>query len=284
MSREQSIYELAVSMPANQDLDNDTNQHFVDFLSAKLQSYSNYTAVWSDSLFQQFYKDSLEKKDIVTAAKEAKNYINYFISDFIKNAAPCLNYIKTTGVRCTYKECQIILENIFSIEKALESIASLSQFGELSIAGEGVYKSIYKVFQDIYLSDFYINLQKRLCSIEINRIDEKYLHRHLPLVAVNIPKLKSSLETFEKAYELALSNDAAVLASSVRMKIVPILNELISYVQQSPEDLSIAEKIAAEIDDISEKCRKSAIKKKADNSQMQLEVDLELLKQISETL
>lgn len=287
----QAIYDTIENLPDSQEADDDTHRRFLSYLAIKLRSYTAYTPSWNDAVFTQFYEAKLTGKDTDTVIKEAKAYVYYLIASFSASLSPCLKYLQEGDTRCTYYEIKHILNDIADIEQALEFITRLSQFMEIQEAKNTVFDSIFRLYQSLYQAGFHQNLQQRLCHREIQHITHKYERRRLPLLTSDIPRLEKALRDFENAYRNAAANETQTgyqtLSASIRAKLVPIINEITGYTHVYSKDTLTEETIATiahAIDAVTVKISSTTLNKRTQEEQFQLEIDLELLKQISNNL
>ena len=275
---EKEIFNTASDMPPNQEADDSSHELFVSYLSAKQQKLSTYTSGWSSSLFQQFYRPLLDKGAMEAVVKEAKAYVHYFISDYAERLSPCYRYISRQNAHCSYQEMLRIIEDISCFDQAYDYIDGLHQFLHTTEAVKKIYQSILRIYRDIYQSDFYQDLQIRFCNVEIKRIDQKYRRSRLPLLNCSDPGLQQALNLFEDSYETL--GAASELARDVRIKLIPIINELTAGFQDA-ESLA---KIISAVDDVTKRIREVSGSRQLEKRSFQLEIDLELLRQITYNL
>lgn len=283
-----SLMETISALPADQEADRETQARFLALLQEKQQSYSGYPTGWTPSIFLQFYEPPLRSRNAQRVLPEAKAYLRYFISRLSAQLAPCLALTHRLGPQFTYGEIRHMLQDMNTVEEALALANSLSGFGDIPQATGAVMEGLLQVHKAVEKTDFYMALQTRLCQAEICRIRQRYSHSLLPLLPTDIPALQQALDAFSAAYAALLAGEtSAGIAQSVRIKILPILNELTAYAQAHFRGEEVHPKLLKTVDAVAEitaGIRRMTEAQRLETQRFQLDVNLELLSQLAKSM
>lgn len=285
---QQTLHSTVSLLPPQQEADAETQRLFLGFLQKKKQRFDGFPTSWTPSIFQQFYEAPLCRKDTKKVLPEGKAYLSYFICRFSSLFSPCLDFAARLERNFTYGEILQMFSDIDQIEKALDMVYRLENFSDTAEAADAVTACIFQVYRTVESDMFYEQLQKRLCHAEVAQIHKKYDRRRLPLLTTEIFPLQQALDQFAAAYDSLLAGEqSAALAQSVRIKILPILNELTAYAQthfQSDSDSQKLPETIAAVEAITKKLQRLAEAQRLEEQVFQLDVNLELLTQLSKDL
>lgn len=281
-----SLYNSIMQLPGNQYADDISHNEFIKYLSAKLSHYTTYNSSWSLSIFEQFYEKFLDQNDILAIVTNSKDYVYYFTVYFCNQFHPFIKHIQNSTSRFLYKEILHILDEISRIDIALDFVTSLSLIYKSPSMEPFISKSIVDIYNNTYKCCTCREICKRLCQTEASFLILKHSRHKLPLFTTDLDALKKPLRDFENMYNRIHSKSPS-LASSIKRRILPILNDLIFCVQNNLEisnNHAQVNQVANIIRDITNKFLSISQKEQVEDTSLEIEVNLKILKQISESL